>query len=344
MSDPILRVTPLGSRWQTQDPFLFCVHHIDHYPKGNDRLGPDASLAGRDLGQDFAGQDGWRMYHGTVIPGFPQHPHRGFETVTIVRRGYIDHSDSLGATARFGMGDVQWLTAGAGVVHSEMFPLLDADAPNPLELFQIWLNLPARNKLAPPYFTMFWDPDIPRLREMDAGGRKIEVTVIAGALDGVTPLAPPPHSWAASDEADVAIWSIALDEGATWTVPAARGARTLRTLHVFSGAALRVGDTEVPAPAAIHVRPDQPLTIEATRGPVEILLLQGRPIGEPVAQHGPFVMNTRAELEQAFADYRSTSFGGWPFREPAPVHPRGQGRFAKHADGRVEAPDLTGVR
>ena len=100
MSDPILQITPLGSRWQTQDPFLFCVHHIDLYPKGNDRFGPAASLAGHDIGHDFENRDGWRMYHGDVVPGFPQHPHRGFETVTIVRKGYIDHSDSLGAAAR----------------------------------------------------------------------------------------------------------------------------------------------------------------------------------------------------------------------------------------------------
>src|SRR5712691_7813561 len=185
MADSILQVAPLGSRWQTADPFLFCVHHIDRFPPGNEQLGPAASLAGHDIGQDFAGKDGWRMYHGDVVPGFPQHPHRGFETVTIVRRGYIDHWDSLGATARFGMGDVQWLTAGKGVVHSEMFPLLDANGPNRLELFQIWLNLPAKDKLVLPYFTMFWDKDIPRHRSTDANGRSTEVTVVAGTLDGV---------------------------------------------------------------------------------------------------------------------------------------------------------------
>src|SRR6266849_1718782 len=183
--DPILNVSPLSLPWQTSDPFLLCVHHEDAYPAGDERLGPAASLAGRDIGQDFAGKDGWRMYHGDVVPGFPQHPHRGFETVTIVRTGYIDHSDSLGATARFGMGDVQWLTAGAGVVHSEMFPLLDAKGPNTLELFQIWLNLPGKDKLVPPYFTMFWDRDIPRRRFTDANARNVVVTVIAGTRGGL---------------------------------------------------------------------------------------------------------------------------------------------------------------
>lgn len=80
--DPILGVAPLAFPWQTRDPFLLCVHHVDHYPGGNARLGPAASLEGRNIGQDFAGKDGWRMYHGDVVPGFPQHPHRGLETVT----------------------------------------------------------------------------------------------------------------------------------------------------------------------------------------------------------------------------------------------------------------------
>jgi redox-sensitive bicupin YhaK (pirin superfamily) len=101
------------------------------------------------------------MYHGEPCPGFPRHPHRGFETVTIVRAGLHRPRDSLGAAARFGRGDVQWLTAGRGIVHSEMFPLLDTRRPNPLELFQIWLNLPARSKMADPHFTMFWAGDIP---------------------------------------------------------------------------------------------------------------------------------------------------------------------------------------
>jgi hypothetical protein len=147
-------------------------------------MGPAASLAGRDLGQDFAGKDGWRMYHGKVVPGFPQHPRRGFETVTIVRHGVIDHSDSLGAAARFGSGDVQWLTAGGGIVHAEMFPLRDRCGPNRLELFQIWLNLPAEDKLATPHFAMLWNRDIPRCVFTAGAGRNTEVAIVAGQLEG----------------------------------------------------------------------------------------------------------------------------------------------------------------
>ena len=334
--DPIMNVAPLGFPWPTKDPFLMCVHHVDEYPPGNGRLGPAASLAGRALGQDFAGKDGWRMYHGEVVPGFPQHPHRGFETVTIVRDGFIDHSDSLGATARFGRGDVQWLTAGAGINHSEMFPLLQREKPNRLELFQIWVNLPARRKLAQPYFTMFWNERLPRLR---AAG--VEIVVTAGGLPGIAPLSPPPDSWAASPAADFAIWNIRLESNAEWTLPAAREARAVRMLYFFAGDRLSIDGRELDQHAAVELRADRAVRLAARGQGVDLLLLQGAPIGEPVAQYGPFVMNTRAELEQAFADYRRTQFGGWPYPANDPVFPRERSRFARHADGRLEEPVAT---
>jgi redox-sensitive bicupin YhaK (pirin superfamily) len=342
MASVVLEVLPLGFPWQTRDPFLFCVHHDDAYPAGTESLGPAASLAGRDLGQDFAGKDGWRMYHGRTVPGFPQHPHRGFETVTIVRRGLIDHSDSLGAVARFGRGDVQWLTAGAGIVHAEMFPLLERQAPNPLELFQIWMNLPAADKLVPPHFSMLWAERIPRRVFRDAGGRETEVTVIAGgagiaeALAGAPPPPPPPHSWASRPEADVAIACIRMQSGGEWTLPPAADARTNRTLYFFAGPSLRVGDRDFTSHAGIALRSDAGATVRAGAGDCELLLLQGRPIGEPVASHGPFVMNTRAEIQQAVADYQRTRFGGWPWPADDPVHGRDPARFARHADGRLE--------
>jgi hypothetical protein len=335
--DLVIQTFPVdGLHWPTVDPFLFCAHHDDAYPEGDERMAPVASLEGRDLGQDFAGKDGWRMYHGQVVPGFPGHPHRGFETVTYVRHGYIDHSDSLGATARFGRGDVQWLTAGGGIVHSEMFPLLQQDAPNRTELFQIWVNLPADDKMVDPHFSMLWDEEVPRLRTTDDDGHEVEVTVIAGRLEGLTPPSPPPHSWASRPDSDVAIWHVVLAPGARFELPAAAGPDTVRVLYPFEGAGLRVGDTDLPARTGAAVEAARPTPLAAGPEGSEILVLQGRPIGEPVAQYGPFVLNDEAGIEQAIRDYQATQFGGWPWPADDPVHPRTKGRFARHADGHVE--------
>ncbi len=336
--DPVLSVHPLGFPWVTFDPFLFCVHHDDAYPAGDEQMAPRASLAGRALGSDFEGKDGWRMYHGRTVPGFPSHPHRGFETVTLARRGHIDHSDSLGAAARFGQGDVQWMTAGRGVVHSEMFPLLERERPNPVELFQIWLNLPAADKLAPPHFSMLWSHRIPRALERDALGRQVEITVVAGALGDHAAPPPPPHSWAARPEAEVAIWPIKLEAGARFTLPAASPGLG-RTLYVFLGQGALVADQRIDNGRAVRLRSDAAVTLEAGPVATELLLLQGRPIGEAVAQYGPFVMNTRAELVTAFEEYQRTQFGGWPWPSDDPVHPRDAGRFARHPDGKVERGD-----
>jgi quercetin 2,3-dioxygenase len=333
--EPVLSVRPLGFPWEAADPFLFCVHHDDGYPAGDDRLGPQASLAGRDLGQDFEGKDGWRMYHGTVVPGFPQHPHRGFETVTVARRGFIDHSDSLGATARFGQGDAQWMTAGRGVVHSEMFPLLHRDQPNPVELFQIWINLPAADKLAPPHFTMMWNDAIPRVHHRDDAGRSTEVTVVAGRLGEAAGPPPPPRSWASRPEAEVAIWTLKLEPHARFPLPAASEGLN-RMLYVFAGDSLSIDERRIAGRSAVKLRSSAAVELVAGAQAVEILMLQGRPIGEQVAQYGPFVMNTRAEIQQAFADYQRTQFGGWPWPSDDPVHAREAGRFARHADGREE--------
>lgn len=336
-NDPVLSVEPLRTPWQTPDPFLFCMHHDDHYPAGNERMGPVASLAGRDLGQDFSGKDGWSMYHGLEVPGFPQHPHRGFETVTLVRRGLLDHSDSLGAAARFGRGDVQWLTAGRGILHAEMFPLLDPSGPNPVELFQIWLNLPRADKLVEPHFSMLWDHTIPRHVARDEAGRSTEVTVVAGRLGDAKAPPPPPKSWAARADADVAIWTIRMEPGARWTLPAtAKGAN--RVLYFFAGATLGVAGRSVPVSRAIALRADADAILENGAETSELLLLQGRPIAEPVVQHGPFVMNSRDEIIQTFHEYQRTQFGGWPWPSNAPVHGREEGRFARHADGRIERP------
>jgi hypothetical protein len=338
MSDsPVTSVERLTTPWQTADPFLFCMHHHDRYPAANEQMGPDASLEGRTLGNDFSGKDGWSMYHGEVVPGFPRHPHRGFETITICRQGFIDHSDSLGATARFGQGDVQWMTAGNGIVHAEAFPLLDTEGPNPTELFQIWLNLPAEDKKKDPYFTMFWHEDIPTRRFADREGRQTELTVIAGSIEQVDPLEPPPSSWASRGESEVGVWTLEMEPGAQWELPAASG-QANRSLYVFEGEGVEIGGRRVANERAVEVRSDVACAITAGETRSEVLVLQGRPIGEPVARHGPFVMNHQGEIRQAMLDYQRTQFGGWPWQQDAPVHARERGRFAIHAGGREEQP------
>ena len=335
MSSAVLSAFALGFPWATFDPFLFCVHHDDAYPAGNEVMGPAASLAGRKLGMDFEIKDGWRMYHGERVPGFPRHPHRGFETVTLARRGYIDHSDSLGARARFGHGDCQWMTAGRGIVHSEMFPLVHSDAPNPTELFQIWLNLPAKDKLVEPHFTMLWADAIPKLELADAQGRTTKLALVAGEFQGQRPPPPPPNSWASRPESELAIWTLHMAPGARFRLPAASEGVN-RTLYFFAGSSISLDGAELDRHAGLRLDPTAALELVNGDTQAELLLLQGRPIEEPVAHQGPFVMNTQAELRQAMSDYRREGFGGWPWASDGPVHKRERERFAVHADGREE--------
>lgn len=334
----IFNIRNLGFTWETNDPFLFCVHHNDHYPAGNENMGPDASLAGRNLGQDFAVKDGWRMYHGRKVPGFPEHPHRGFETVTIVLKGFVDHSDSHGAGGRYGNGDVQWMTAGAGLQHSEMFPLLNRDSDNPLELFQIWLNLPKAKKFADPHYKMLWAEDIPVFSHADENNHKTEVTIIAGKIADTKAPAPAPDSWASDPENEVAIWLIKMDAEAEWTIPpAATGIN--RSVFVYQSSGLNLSGVNLEKDQAADLKSDESIVIKS--GPEEslILLLQGKPIAEPVVQHGPFVMNSNQEINQAILEYQRTQFGGWPWPQAEQVFPHDRGRFARYADGKEEIRD-----
>ncbi|MEL0635820.1 MULTISPECIES: pirin family protein [Marinomonas] len=338
MSVNIIKRLPLKMFWPTLDPFLFCAFHNDDYPKANPDMGPDASLQGRPIGQDFQGIDGWRMYHGRKVPGFPVHPHRGFETITIVNEGFVDHSDSLGSAGRYGKGDTQWMTAGKGVQHSEMFPLLKESDKNPLELFQVWLNLPAKNKMVPPHFAMLWREDTPIVELHDEAGITTSVRIIAGELSTVEALPCPPDSWAAEKSNDVAIWVIDIPKNGCWTLPKALAGLS-RMLYFFEGEEVILDGTSVDVKEAIELKSDASLVIENVGKQARFLLLQGRPIEEPIQQRGPFVMNTKLELQQAVADYQRTQFGGWPWSRHDQVHDKKKGRFAHHVNGLEEQPD-----
>jgi len=334
-SSPILTHFPLDFQWPTQEPFLFCVHHDDTYPKGNGQLGvPIELLAGRDLGQDFSLKDGFRMYHGESVPGFPVHPHRGFETITIVRKGYIDHSDSMGAAGRYGEGDVQWMTAGGGVQHSEMFPLVKTDDTNQVELFQVWLNLPRKSKMVSPAFKMFWHEKIPRVVLPNGQG---VVSVIAGDFVGTKAIEPPPNSWAARAESEVLILIIQLNPNGELELPLPKS-NVSRSLFFFKGEKLSVNGQVVTQKTGFTINPKINTKLAASDGATEILILQAQSIGEPVVQYGPFVMNTKAEIAQTIEDYQRTQFGGWSWGRHDMVHGPKIERFAKYPDGHLENP------
>jgi redox-sensitive bicupin YhaK (pirin superfamily) len=325
----------------TLDPFLFCVYHKDNYPPGNAAM----EAPRRGNGQDFNPSADYRMYHGEKIPGFPNHPHRGFETITATMDGIIDHADSVGNAGRYGMGDVQWMTAGGGVVHSETFPLLKQKEDNPTRFFQIWLNLPAKSKMVNPGFAMFWANEVPKWTSPDG---KAAVTVWAGQYFGVDKNnAPPNDSWASDPANDVAILHMTIQPGGTLTLPAAHTAANVsRSMFYIEGGAdsMKVDGKAIDSKVVMTIKADQDIELtmdEAAAGHGEFLLLQGKPIKEPVKQHGPFVMNTDAEIQQAFMDYQRTQFGRWPWPRDDMVFPRDKGRFAKLNGKETSPPDAT---
>lgn len=341
LENAILRISPIGMQWPVENPFLFCAHHHDQYPKGDGKMGPAASLAGKQIGQDFNPLHQWRMYHGDAIPGFPVHPHRGFETITIVTKGIVDHSDSYGQAGRYGKGDVQWMTAGAGLQHSEMFPLLHTDQENTLELFQVWLNLPAAKKMSQPHFKMLWAEQIPIVTTKDSEGKAIKIKIIAGKYNEIDALAPAPDSWAADEANHVNIWLISMEEGALFHLPA-NSEKISRNLFFYEGGTLQIGHQNIAAGHAIQLQANKAINIRnLTSGNATdnfLVLLEGKPINEPIAQYGPFVMNTEQEIRQAFQDYQKNSFGGWPWPKPDQVHDAKIGRFAKYSNGITEKP------
>ncbi|WCK53326.1 pirin-like C-terminal cupin domain-containing protein [Aneurinibacillus sp. Ricciae_BoGa-3] len=331
----ILGIQKLGFQWQAEDPFLVTMHHKDDYPPGNEKQGLNASLEGRNLGEDFALKDGFRMYHGTTVPGFPAHPHCGFETVTLVVEGFVDHFDSTGAAGRYGNGDVQWLTTGEGCQHSEMFPLIHQDRENPLELFQIWLNLASKNKFAEPEFKMLWAEDNPEIQSINSEGAKTTVKLVAGNLQGKNSLESTKSSWANDRNHHVGIYLIRMEPKANFTLPAV-SATLNRNLYYYEGNEIRIDGTLIGDSHRVKLMGDQDIEITNGTKDAYMLVLEGEPINEPVAQYGPFVMNTEQEIHDAFNEYRRTQFGGWEWGSFEHVNERGAGRFARHSDGRVE--------
>jgi redox-sensitive bicupin YhaK (pirin superfamily) len=227
---------------------------------------------------------------GDYIAGFPDHPHRGFETVTYMLDGRMRHRDNHGHEGLLGPGSVQWMSAGRGIVHSEM----PEQVEGLMRGFQLWLNLPARDKMSPPRYQEYAAEQIP----VFAPSAGVRVKVIAGRLgDAVGVIEQPATAPVYLD--------VALGAGAEMALPVPRGHSAF--VHVYEGAA-QVQDTRVAASELAVFDDGDGVRVKGGDGVTRLLLIAGRPLHEPVARHGPFVMNTQAELVQAFNDYRAGRF------------------------------------
>ena len=228
--------------------------------------------------------------------GVGQHPHRGFETVTIVYKGEVEHRDSTGNGGVIGPGDVQWMTAASGILHEEFHSEAFARSGGPLEMVQLWVNLPAKDKMSAPGYQGIVDQDIPDLALKDDAGR---LRLIAGEFEGKR---GPAHTFTPID-----VWDIRLNAGKSTTLDLHPGRNT--ALVVLHGAVEVNGQEMVrEGQLALFERDGSQVRLEANNDAV-LLILSGEPIDEPIVGHGPFVMNTDAEIQQAFVDFQSGKFG-----------------------------------
>ncbi|MDX5362901.1 MAG: pirin family protein [Pseudazoarcus pumilus] len=234
--------------------------------------------------------------------GVGQHPHRGFETVTIVYAGEVAHRDSTGQGGLIGPGDVQWMTAGAGILHEEFHGEGFARRGGELEMVQLWVNLPARDKTAPPGYQAIRSADIPVVKLPDGAGA---ARVIAGELAG--------RRGPAKTFTPINVWDLRLTAGGVADLPLPQGwTAGIVVLHgtvLVNGHAVLRGDQ-----VAVLDRDGVGVTLEANNDAV-VLLLAGEPIDEPIVGYGPFVMNSEAEIRQAIEDFNSGRFGGIPRTE-----------------------------
>jgi redox-sensitive bicupin YhaK (pirin superfamily) len=230
--------------------------------------------------------------------GVDWHPHRGFETVSIAYEGEVEHEDSAGNRGRIGPGDVQWMTAGAGILHKEMHGRGLSERGGNFEMVQLWVNLPAKSKMSAPHYQELLASDIPSV-DLPGGGR---VRVIAGEFKG--------FKGPANTFTPVNLWDLRLPAGASAELRLPEGHTT--ALFVLKGKAVLNGTQAAgEAELALFEREGEEVSVKAETD-TTILVLDGKPLDEPVVGYGPFVMNTQQEIRQAIADYEDGTFGSVP--------------------------------
>ena len=236
------------------------------------------------------------MYHGKTVPGFPGHPHRGFETVTVVRKGLVDHADSLGAAGRYGNGDVQWMTAASGILHKEYHEESYSKKGGPFQMVQLWVNLPAKYKMTAPKYQSVTHSE---MANFELPNQKGKIEVIAGDYQGV--------KGSASTFTEIELYNLRLKAGAKANLETPAHFNT--ALLVIEGSIIVNGTEKATTNQMVHFAHEgNAINIEASEDAV-VLYLSGDPINEPIAQYGPFLMNKPEELQQAIEDYNTGKFG-----------------------------------
>lgn len=269
----------------------FPVHGMFDYGQGAEQRSPFLLM-------DYAAPTSFTPNSGHRR-GVGAHPHRGFETVTIVYGGEVEHRDSTGAGGVIGTGDVQWMTAGGGIIHEEFHSDAYSRRGGPFEMVQLWVNLPARDKMTPARYQSITADTIPSVPLAGGAG---QARIIAGSLEG--------HTGPAQTHTPMNVWDVRLPAGAEASLPQPAGWTTL--LLVQAGTVRVNGHAVSEGRLVTLFREGSGLTLEALEGDARVLLLAGEPIDEPVVGHGPFVMNSRDEIRQAIADFNSGRFGNMP--------------------------------
>ncbi|XUB36359.1 hypothetical protein IGI41_001353 [Enterococcus sp. DIV0876] len=313
-----------------QNPYILIARHIDDYPEGNGQMAPAIFPENWQRGNDFTSGRGWNMYHGDDVPGFPAHPHRGFETITYAKKGFIDHFDSHGNHGRYGNGDVQWMISGKGLQHAEMFPLLETKEKNPFEIVQIWLNLPSYKKMVPPSYKLRWHEDTPIVPLANKNEDKNFLKILAGHYYDVYAERPEEHSYGFEEENHINIWDGKLEKGETISIPSFP--EDVKVQFYVGEGKFKTDETFIERNSLLIYTSDREVTFTAEED-AEFMVFIGKEIDEEVYAYGPFVMNTREEILQAYEDFQKDQFGGWPWETDAPTIPPEKGRFSVYDKG-----------
>jgi len=325
------KIYPVNSaRIPVQNPFILIARHVDRYPAGNGDMAPAAFPDDWERGNDFTSNRGWHMYHGEYVPGFPAHPHRGFETITYARQGTIDHFDSHGNYGRYSDGDIQWMISGKGLQHAEMFPLIHTDKENPFEIVQIWLNLPSHMKMAEPSYRMHWREQTPVVSLSEKNPAENQLKVLVGRYFATAAQRPADTSYGFDEDHYINVWDGHLKKGEEITIP--KFPEDVKVQLYVADGLLAAADYEVVSDSLLVYTSDTELVFTA-REDTEFMVFTGKAIDEEVFAYGPFVMNTREEVIQAYRDFEKNQFGGWPWSSSAPVIPSDKGRFSVHDKG-----------